>query len=275
MLTNLKELLPQYLERDGAIGAFNLAFFSDIPTIIGAAEEMKAPVIIQLSPHVSEFIGYEHWAAVGRRMAEEASVPVVLHLDHASKLDDIWKALEAGYTSVMYDGSQLPFDENVQNTRLVVERAAGYGASVEAEIGSVSYLGRDTHKDQLSDPKSAADFAAATGCDALAVSVGTTHMMRSQTANLHFDLLQEIQEATPIPLVMHGTSGVPNDQLEKMRGYHVCKVNIGTALRMAFTDGVRSELAAHPNDVIGWDLLVKGMDQEKAIVKKKMELLGF
>ena len=100
-------------------------------------------------------------------------------------------------------------------------------------------------------------------------------MMRSQTANLHFGLLQEIQDAVSIPLVMHGTSGVPNDQLERMRSFHVCKVNIGTALRMAFNRGLREELAAHPNDMISWDLLRKGLDGEKEIVKTKMRLLGF
>ena len=275
MLTNLKELLPQYMTKDAAVGAFNLAFIPDIAWIIQAAEEMNAPVIIQLSPHVSEFLGYEYWSMVGRDMAQKASVPVVLHLDHASKKEDIWKALEAGYTSVMFDGSQLPVEENIAITREVVERAKKYNASVEAEIGSVAYLGKDTHKDQLSDPESAASFAEATGCDALAVSVGTTHMMRCQTANLHFDLLGQIQEAVKIPLVMHGTSGVPNDQLIRMRGYHVCKVNIGTALRMAFNKGVREELAAHPDDMISWDLIRQGLDGEKEIVKKKMALLGF
>lgn len=275
MITDLKKLLPEYLDKDQAIGAFNVAFFPDITTIISAGEETGSPVILQASPYVSSFVGYEYWGMMARKAAEQASVPVVMHLDHASNLEDIWKALDAGYTSVMYDGSQLPVEENIKNTRTVIERAQRYGASVEAEIGSVAYLGKDTHKDQLSDPEGAKMFAEATGCDCLAVSVGTTHMMRSQTADIHFDLLQEIQDAVSIPLVIHGSSGVPDEQLIRLRGYHVCKINIGTALRMAFSNGLREELAAHPNDVVTRGLLQKGIDAEKEVVKQKMQLLGF
>lgn len=275
MITDLKKLLPEYLDKDQAIGAFNVAFFPDITTIISAGEETGSPVILQASPYVSSFVGYEYWGMMARKAAEQASVPVVMHLDHASNLEDIWKALDAGYTSVMYDGSQLPVEENIKNTRTVIERAQHYGASVEAEIGSVAYLGKDTHKDQLSDPEGAKMFAEATGCDCLAVSVGTTHMMRSQTADIHFDLLQEIQDAVSIPLVIHGSSGVPDEQLIRLRGYHVCKINIGTALRMAFSNGLREELAAHPNDVVTRGLLQKGIDAEKEVVKQKMQLLGF
>ncbi|MCD8121610.1 MAG: class II fructose-bisphosphate aldolase family protein [Clostridiales bacterium] len=275
MLVTLDELLPEYLNKDAAVGAFNLAVFPDIPTLISAAEEMNAPIILQASPSVSEFIGYDYWGMMAREMAKRASVPVVMHLDHASNVEAIWKALDAGYSSVMFDGSQLPFDENVRITREVVERAKKYGVSVEAEIGSVAYLGKDTHKDQLSDPKEAADFAEASGCGCLAVSVGTTHMMRTQTANIHFDLLEEIQNAVKIPLVIHGSTGLPDDQLVKMRHYHVCKVNIGTALRVAFDKGLRAELAERPNDYIYKDLLQRPLEDEKQVVKHKMEQLGF
>ena len=115
-------------------------------------------------------------------MARRSTAEVVLHLDHANMVEPIWKALDAGFSSVMFDGSQLPFEDNVRITNEVVKRAERYGASVEAEIGSVAYLGRDSHKDQLTDPKEAAAFAEASGCGCLAVSVGTTHMMRTQTA---------------------------------------------------------------------------------------------
>ena len=275
MLMTLDELLPKYIDKDAAVGAFNLAVFPDIPTLISAAEEMNAPIILQASPMVSNFIGYDYWGMLAREMAKRASVPVVMHLDHANNTEAIWKALDAGYSSVMFDGSQLPFEENVRITQEVVKRAERYGASVEAEIGSVAYLGKDTHKDQLTDPKEAAAFADASGCGSLAVSVGTTHMMRTQTANIHFDLLEEIQNEVKVPLVIHGSTGLPDDQLQKMRSYHVCKVNIGTALRVEFDKGLRAELAEHPNDYVYCRLLQRPLEDEKQVVKHKMKQLGF
>ncbi|MDO4475170.1 MAG: class II fructose-bisphosphate aldolase [Lachnospiraceae bacterium] len=275
MYVTLDELLPQYMEKDAAVGAFNLAIFPDIPTLISAAEELNAPIIMQASPMISEFIGYDYWGMVAREMAKKASVPVCMHLDHANNTEAIWKALDAGYSSVMFDGSQLPFEENVRITREVVERAKRYGASVEAEIGSVAYLGKDTHKDQLTDPKEARDFAEATGCSCLAVSVGTTHQMRTQSANIHFDLLEEIQNEVKVPLVIHGSTGLPDDQLEKMRSYHVCKVNIGTALRVAFDKGLRAELEARPNELVYKTLLQRPLEDERQVVIHKMKELGF
>jgi len=275
MLVTLDELLPKYLDQDAAVGAFNLAVFPDLQVLIQAAEEMKAPVIMQLSPSVSEYMGYDYWGMVGREMAKRAAVPVVLHLDHANRVEPIWKALDAGYSSVMFDGSQLPFDENVRITREVVKRAETYGVSVEAEIGSVAYLGKNTHKDQLTDPREAAAFAQLSGCSCLAVSVGTTHMMQTQTADINYNLLAEIQAEVKVPLVIHGSTGLPNDQLEKIRAYHVCKVNIGTALRVAFDKGLRAELAERPGDYVYMDLLKRPLDDEKQVVKEKMKLLGF
>ena len=275
MLVTLDELLPKYLDQDAAVGAFNLAVFPDFQVLIQAAEEMKAPVIMQLSPSVSEYMGYDYWGMVGREMAKRAAVPVVLHLDHANRVEPIWKALDAGYSSVMFDGSQLPFDENVRITREVVKRAETYGVSVEAEIGSVAYLGKNTHKDQLTDPREAAAFAQLSGCSCLAVSVGTTHMMQTQTADINYNLLAEIQAEVKVPLVIHGSTGLPNDQLEKIRAYHVCKVNIGTALRVAFDKGLRAELAERPGDYVYMDLLKRPLDDEKQVVKEKMKLLGF
>ena len=275
MLVTLDELLPKYLDQDAAVGAFNLAVFPDLQVLIQAAEEMKAPVIMQLSPSVSEYMGYDYWGMVGREMAKRAAVPVVLHLDHANRVEPIWKALDAGYSSVMFDGSQLPFDENVRITREVVKRAETYGVSVEAEIGSVAYLGKNTHKNQLTDPREAAAFAHLSGCSCLAVSVGTTHMMQTQTADINYNLLAEIQAEVKVPLVIHGSTGLPNDQLEKIRAYHVCKVNIGTALRVAFDKGLRAELAELPGDYVYMDLLKRPLNDEKQVVKEKMKLLGF
>ena len=238
MLKTLDEVLPKYINADAAAGAFNLALFPDTKVLIEAAEEMNAPVILQISPVVAEFMGYDYWGMIAGEMARRSTAEVVLHLDHANMVEPIWKALDAGFSSVMFDGSQLPFEDNVRITNEVVKRAERYGASVEAEIGSVAYLGRDSHKDQLTDPKEAAAFA-------------------------------------EVPLVIHGSTGLPDSQLVKMRGYHVCKVNIGTALRVAFDKGLRAELEERPNDYIYIDLLKRPLEDEKQVVRKKMELLGF
>ena len=270
MLKTLDEVLPKYINADAAVGAFNLALFPDTKVLIEAAEEMNAPVILQISPVVAEFMGYDYWGMIAGEMARRSTAEVVLHLDHANMVEPIWKALDAGFSSVMFDGSQLPFEDNVRITNEVVKQAERYGASVEAEIGSVAYLGRDSHKDQLTDPKEAAAFADASGCGCLAVSVGTT-----QTANIQYDLLESIQNEVKVPLVIHGSTGLPDSQLVKMRGYHVCKVNIGTALRVAFDKGLRAELEERPNDYIYIDLLKRPLEDEKQVVRRKMELLGF
>ena len=274
MLKTLDEVLPKYINADAAVGAFNLALFPDTKVLIEAAEEMNAPVILQISPVVAEFMGYDYWGMIAGEMARRSTAEVVLHLDHANMVEPIWKALDAGFSSVMFDGSQLPF-ELLPTLSLREQKVTNYGASVEAEIGSVAYLGRDSHKDQLTDPKEAAAFADASGCGCLAVSVGTTHMMRTQTANIQYDLLESIQNEVKVPLVIHGSTGLPDSQLVKMRGYHVCKVNIGTALRVAFDKGLRAELEERPNDYIYIDLLKRPLEDEKQVVRRKMELLGF
>ncbi|MDR1766016.1 MAG: class II fructose-bisphosphate aldolase family protein [Lachnospiraceae bacterium] len=275
MLATLKEVLPAYLEEDAAVGAFNLAIAPDIRVLVEAAESLGAPIIMQVGPAVAEFMGYNAWGELARELAADANVPVVMHLDHANKTEPIWKALDAGFSSVMFDGSQLPFRDNVRITREVVERAGRYGASVEAEIGSVAYLGKDTHKDALTDPEEAEAFALESGCDCLAVAVGTTHMMKTQTASIRFELLGEIAERVAVPLVIHGSTGLGDDQLQRLRATHVCKVNIGTALRVAFDGALRAELEARPREHIFLELVKRPLEAEKEVVLEKMRLLGW
>lgn len=275
MLVTLKELLPQYMNKDAAVGAFNLALFTDCQALIEAAEEMNAPIILQISPAVATFMDYDYWGMLAGEMARRSKVPVCVHLDHANKVEDIQRAIDAGFSSVMFDGSQLPFDENVRITRDIVARAKKKGVSVEAEIGSVAYNGLDTHKSELTDPKEAARFVEESGCDCVAVAVGTLHRMEAQQAHIQYDLLEQIQQEVKIPLVIHGSTGLVDEELIKMRKYHISKVNIGTALRLAFDRGLREELAAHPNDYIYLELLKRPLNDMKAITKNKMKLLGF
>jgi fructose-bisphosphate aldolase class II len=179
-------------------------------------------------------------------IADAAAVPVVVHLDHATDLDLVAQALALGFTSVMYDGSTLPVEDNLATTRGVVERARAEGVSVEAEIGEIG--GKDgVHAPGVrTRPEDAAEFVAATGIDAVAVAVGSSHAMTTRTARLDLRLISAIREAVPVPLVLHGSSGVPDDHLREAVAAGMTKINISTHLNGTFTRQVREALAADP-----------------------------
>lgn len=275
MLVTLAELLPGYMNKDAAIGAFNATTYADAEPIITAAEKRGAPVIVQIGSWATAFMDIALWGVLLRKMAERANVPVCVHLDHATRVDDIQKAIDAGFTSVMIDGSQLPYDKNVEITRDVVARARSKGVSVEAEIGSVAYSGSASHKDVHSDPEETARFVHDTGVDAVAVAVGTLHRMDHQASHIDFDLLARIGKVVPIPLVIHGSTGLVDDDIVKMRETSVCKVNIGTALRIAFNRSLRETLNENPDDYVYSLLLAKPKKAVEDVVLNKLGLLGF
>jgi fructose-bisphosphate aldolase, class II len=203
--------------------------------------------VLQLSENAVRYHGA--LAPVGRAvlaMADAADVPVVVHLDHATRVELVEEALDLGFTSVMYDGSTLPVEENLATTRRVVERAHGLGASVEAEIGEIG--GKDgVHAPGVrTRPEDAARFVRETGIDAVAVAVGSSHAMTERTARLDLDLITAIRDAVPVPLVLHGSSGVPDDHLREAVTAGMTKINISTHLNGTFTRAVRDALAADP-----------------------------
>ena len=275
MLVTLAELLPRYLDKDAAVGAFNATTFADAEPIVTAAEKRGAPVIVQIGGWATAFMDIALWGALLREMAARASVPVCVHLDHATKVDDIQKAIDAGFSSVMIDGSQLPYDQNVAITRDVVARARKRGVSVEAEIGSVAYSGSASHKDVRSDPDETARFVRDTGVNAVAVAVGTLHRMERQASHIDFDLLARIGKAVPIPLVIHGSSGLVDEDIVNLRRTSVCKVNIGTALRIAFDRSLRQTLNENPDNYVTSLLLAKPKKAVEDVVLNKLGLLGF
>jgi fructose-bisphosphate aldolase class II len=275
MLITLKELLNPYIEKDAVIGAFNATVYSDAQPIITAAEKSNAPVIIQVGAMATRHMDIGLWGKLLVEMANRATVPVCVHLDHGKKLNEIEAAIEAGFSGVMIDGSQLPYNDNVTLTCEVVRRAAAKGVSVEAEIGSVAYSGMDGIKSVLSDPETTANFVADTGIDAVAVSVGTLHRMQKQASHIDFNLLHEIEKRVRIPLVIHGSSGLLDEELVKLRATRVCKVNVGTALRIAFNDALRKELAENPNNYVYTELFDKPMKAVEDVVIKKLKLMGF
>jgi fructose-bisphosphate aldolase, class II len=243
----LTDVLAEARAGGGGLGAFNVIQIEHAEAIVAGAEAAGRPTVLQLSENAVRYHGA--LAPVGRAMleiADAARVPVVVHLDHATDVDLVGRALDLGFTSVMFDGSTLPVEENLATTRRVVERAHGLGVSVEAEIGEIG--GKDgVHAPGVrTRPEDAARFVTETGIDAVAVAVGSSHAMTTRTAQLDLQLIAAIREAVPVPLVLHGSSGVPDDHLREAVAAGMTKINISTHLNGTFTAQVRQVLAAEP-----------------------------
>ncbi|WP_329172867.1 class II fructose-bisphosphate aldolase [Streptomyces sp. NBC_01477] len=228
--------------------AFNVITLEHAEAITAAAEAAALPVILQISENAVAYHGgrLEPLLAGAAAVARAASVPVALHLDHVQSEQLLRAGVAAGADSVMFDASRLAYGENVRATARVTEWAHGHGVWVEAELGEVG--GKDgAHAPGVrTDPVEAAAFVAATGVDALAVAVGSSHAMTRRSARLDHPLIAALRTAVPVPLVLHGSSGVPDGELRQAVAAGVVKVNIGTALNVAFTEAVREQLAAQP-----------------------------
>jgi fructose-bisphosphate aldolase class II len=229
------------------VGAFNVITIEHAEAIVAGAEAAGLPVILQISENAVRF---HHGrlgpiAAAARSIAEASSVPVGLHLDHVQDVELLAQAVRHGFGSVMYDASKLPYGANVAATTAVVRSCHVYGLWVEGELGEVGGKDGAHAPGARTDPAEAAAYVAATGVDALAVAVGSAHAMHTRTARLDHALIARLRAAVPVPLVLHGSSGVPDDELlQAVRG-GMAKINIGTALNVAFTGAVRESLAGN------------------------------
>ncbi|MCK6065837.1 MULTISPECIES: class II fructose-bisphosphate aldolase [Microbacterium] len=242
-LANMSTLLAEHR----AVGAFNFVQLELAQAIVAGAEEAGTGVVLQLSQNAVRFHGALGPAAsAALELAHGARVPVVVHLDHATDEDLVDAALAAGVRSVMFDGAHLPDDENVARTRAVADRAHAAGAWVEAELGEVGGKGGAHTPGVRTDVEDAAAFVAATGVDALAVAVGSSHAMTERAASLDEDLISRLAARVPVPLVLHGSSGVPDAGIDGAIGAGMRKINIGTHLNVVFTGAVREALAADP-----------------------------
>lgn len=247
MLVSLKELLPEAATSDYAVPCFNVFGYEDARAVVNAAEKIERPVILAANKTLVDFMGVENAARMIRILAEQASVPVCAHLDHTYEEEIIFKGIHHGFSSVMFDGSQLPLEENIRRTRAVVNVAHACNVSVEGEIGSVPYDDIRPHIKTLStDPFEAQAFADESGVDAVAVSVGNIHRLKEPTATIDHERLKDIARVVDKPLVIHGTSGIPVDDLQSMRRGAVAKFNIGTVLRQAFGHTLREVIHKHP-----------------------------
>jgi len=241
MIAGLGEVLTDAKKDNRAIAGLVCLGWEDMRAYVKAAELENQPVIIQAGPSCRRHTPLRVLGPMMRYLAEEASVPVVVHLDHGANIDECRQAIASGFSSVMYDGSRLPLQDNIEATRTVVELAHRQGISVEGEIGFVGYAEGETSA--TTDPQEAAIFAKETGIDAMAISVGNVHLQLDSETELDERLINEIQELTHIPLVIHGGSGVPAAQRSKLAATtNICKYNIGTELRVLFGSELRNVL---------------------------------
>ena len=250
MLVGLDEVLQEARQAGHGVGAFNVIHLEHAEALVGAAEDAGLPVVLQVSENTVRWHGsLAPLAAATRALAEQSPARVVLHLDHATSRELVTAALGLGFTSVMFDGSTLPDDRNRAETREVVRECHGAGVAVEAELGEIGGKDGVHAPGARTDPHDAARFVEDTGVDALAVAVGTSHAMTERTAALDLELIAAIREQVPVPLVLHGSSGVPDDGLAAAVRAGMTKVNIATHLNNAFTTALREHLAEDPDVV--------------------------
>jgi fructose-bisphosphate aldolase class II len=314
MLANGKDVLQAALEWRYAVGAFNANGMEFVQAIAWAARDLKAPVVIQISPGATKYCGLDMAVAMTRVVAEEVPVPVVLHLDHGTTYEQNIACLEAGFTSLMFDGSELTFEENIAITAPIVKEAHAHGVPVEAELGHIpatedyehllptdydwSYpLPREIQEDvvrQMARPDQVEEFVERTGCDSLAAALGSVHRMKGDVQPLYLERLREIRARTPIPIVCHGSSGVIRTQAQlqegiENRGWQIpegwgsmeeaiaeglVKINVATAISMAYLRRIDEVRAADPREKDSRKVLGPGREAMQKAVGGYIRLFG-
>jgi fructose-bisphosphate aldolase class II len=275
MLVTLRDILPGAAASGAAVPCFNVFGPEEAHAIVAAAEELQLTVILACNKEMAEFMGVQGFAGMLLHRAQTSTAPVCIHLDHCDDEARIAAALDAGFSSVMYDGSQLPLADNIANTARMAALAHRAGASIEGEIGSVPYFeGRDHIKSALTLPHEAQAFAEQSGVDAMAISVGNVHRLQEPVATIDYQRLSEIEAITRLPLVIHGTTGVPEADLRRLKATRVAKFNIGTGMRMAFTSSLRQSLAENPQAFDRLSLMKPVMRAVQAEARRCLMLLG-
>ncbi len=300
MLVTNKDLMVPARKKGYAVGAFNIQNLESTLAIAEAATEEKSPVILAITPSVIKYAGLTYISNLVKTAAQLSPVPISMHLDHGEDFDTVAKCVEAGFTSVMIDGSFLKFEENIALTKKVVGIAHPKGVSVEAELGKLAGVEERSVEEKdaiLTDPNTAAEFVEKTGVDTLAVAIGTSHgayKFKSE-AKLDLERLKTINEQVSIPLVLHGASSVPQWLVEKATKYGanlggakgnpedqytkaiplgIAKINIDTDLRLAFIATVREVLANSPKEFDPRKILGPAKETMKQVAKSKMQLFG-
>ncbi len=303
-LVTTKKMFEMAYKNGYAVGAFNVNNMEITQGIVEAVAEEKAPLILQISRGAREYAKNSYLKAIiNVAVAENPQIPIAIHLDHGDTFETCKQFVDDGFTSVMYDGSHLPYEENIAITKKVVEYAHAHGVVVEAELGQLGgieedVVGVDDVAKHIADPDQAVDFVKRSGCDSLAIACGTSHgAYKFKTApKLAFDVIEKIGKLMPgYPLVMHGSSsvlaefrdlinkyggkmpgsmGVPEDMVTKASKMAMCKVNIDTDLRMALTAKIRQVFAEKPGEFDPRKYLGPGRDAIREMVRHKLHVLG-
>ncbi len=283
-LVNPKSLIQQAQREHFAIGAFNINTLEQLQAIVLAAEAEGAPAIVQVSHRAlqylgsgDEMLGLRYVGMIGIVAAESVSVPIALHVDHATR-DEVLAAFDLGYTSVMFDGSLLPYDENVETTRQLSEAAQQAGVCIEAELGEVPKPGVVSEHpddiDALTDPDEAVEFVAATGIDTLAVALGSVHAVTDKHVTLDLAQLSAIRTKVDVPLVLHGSSGVTDAHIAEGIRLGLSKVNVATQLNKVFMDAARAALAEKPGVVDPRKVLGPAREAMVAAVRERIRFFS-
>jgi fructose-bisphosphate aldolase class II len=300
MLVTNKEVLSKARSKGYAVGHFNISNLESLMAITEAAVEEKSPVIVAITPSAIKYGGLEYLSTLVKMAAKSSPVPMTLHLDHGLDVETVSKCLDAGFTSVMFDGSSLTFEKNISLTKRVVDMAHPKGVTVEAELGRIAGVEETTVAEKeaiLTDPDTAVEFVKKTGVDVLAVAIGTSHgaYKFKGEPKLDFERLKAIREKVDALLVLHGASGVPQEIVEKANKYGaelekakgipdehikkaislgISKINIDTDLRLAFTAEMREVMITQPKEFDPRKILGPAKDATKEVVKGKMRLFG-
>lgn len=278
MLINMKEMLETADANGFAVGAFNATESSLFRCVAEEAEKQNAPAIVQAAPGEFQFATPEFYTYVRTRLAN-SPVPFVLHLDHGKSMEECMKAIQAGFTSVMFDGSALSYEENVRQTAEVVRLAHMAGVSVEGEIGTIGVMSNSdeggVENVTYTKPEQVVDFVSRTGVDCLAIAIGTAHGIypKGFVPKLQLELLQEIKKVSPVPLVLHGGSNNPDEEIRRACQIGIRKVNISSDFKYAFFQKVQ-EVLVQTGGFIPAKVLNPGIEAAKVVIAEKMELFG-
>lgn len=275
-LVTTKEMLLDAQKRSYAVGAFNVENMEMVQAVLAAAEELRAPVIMQTTPSTVKYAGLDYYYANVKAAAERTDVPVAIHLDHGSSFELAMQALRVGYTSIMIDGSHSVFEENIAVSKRVADACAPSGIPVEAELGKVG--GKEDDLDGgaggYTDPMEAKEFVERTGVTSLAVAIGTAHGVYVGEPKLDLDRLSEVRKVVDIPLVLHGASGLSDEAVMESIKRGICKVNFATELRIAYSDGVKELLKEAPDTFDPKKYGAVGREHVKQLVMNRMKVCG-
>lgn len=274
-LTTTVSMLRKAQEQGFAVGAFNVENMEMAQAIISAAEELRAPVILQTTPSTVRYAGTGMYAAMVAALAQEATVPVAMHLDHGDSFALCAQALRSGYTSVMIDGSKLPLEANIALTYKVSEMCAAVGIPVEGEIGRVGGKEDDLESDGgYTIPEEAVRFEKESGLFSMAVGVGTAHGFYKEKPQLNKELITTLRGMLQAPMVLHGASGLSDEDVKDCIRRGICKVNFATELRAAYTEGVKAVLAENPKTFDPKAYGKEARQRVKALVMERMLVCG-